>query len=177
MPDEHEDKILESIDKINHLLSRYFIGILLQLLIIFILYLIVLLVVGIENAVTIAFICAILNIIPYIGPLIGNIFAIVLTMLSFAGADFATVIFPKSIYIMIGFFVVQFIDNNFSQPIIFSNSVNSHPLEIFLVILIGGYLFGISGMILAVPAYTALKVIGKEFFPNYKIIQILTKYI
>ncbi|ESU28210.1 permease [Flavobacterium limnosediminis JC2902] len=177
IPDRHEDKILISIEKINHLLSRYFIGILLQLLIVFVMYLIVLLIVGIDNALTIAFICAILNIIPYIGPLIGNVFAVLLTMLSFAGADFATVILPNSIYVMIGFFIVQLIDNNISQPYIFSNSVNSHPLEIFLVILMGGYLFGISGMILAVPAYTALKVIGKEFIPENKIIQILTKNI
>lgn len=177
IPDEHEDKILASIDKITHLLSRYFIGILLQLSIVFIMYLIVLLIVGIDNALTIAFICAILNIIPYIGPLIANVLAIILTMLSFAGADFASVILPNSLYILIGFTIVQFIDNNISQPYIFSNSVYSHPLEIFLIILIGGFLFGISGMILAVPAYTALKVIGKEFIPENKIIRILTKNI
>lgn len=177
IPNQHENKILASVNKINHLLSRYFIGLMIQLSIIFILYLAVLLIVGIENALPIAFICAILNIIPYIGPLIGNILAVVLTMLNFAGADFASVILPNAIYIMIGFFVVQLIDNNFSQPLIFSNSVNSHPLEIFLIILIGGFLFGISGMILAVPAYTILKVIGKEFIPENRIIQILTKNI
>jgi predicted PurR-regulated permease PerM len=57
--------------------------------------------------------------------------------------------------------VSQIIDNNLSQPI---KSVSSHPLEIFLVILIAGFLFGILGMIAAVPLYTILKVIGKEFF-------------
>jgi len=84
---------------------------------------------------------------------------------------------PTTIYVLIGFFVVQLIDNNINQPIIFSNSVKSHPLEIFLTILIGGFIFGIVGMIIAVPFYTILKVIGKEFLPENKIIKLFTKNI
>ncbi len=175
LPDSHEEKILNSLHKINFLLSRYFVGLLFQLTIIFILYLIVLLIFGIQNALVIAFLCAVLNIIPYIGPLIGSVFAAVLTMLSHLGSNFQTEILPLTIYVMIGFWIVQIIDNNLSQPLIFSNSVKSHPLEIFLVILIAGFLSGIMGMIIAVPLYTILKVIGKEFFPENKVIRILTK--
>lgn len=177
IPDSHEEQILNSLEKINHLLTRYFIGLLLQLFIIFILYLIVLVIFGVQNALVIAFLCAVLNIIPYIGPLIGSILAAILTMISNIGSDFQTEILPTTIYVMIGFWIVQIIDNNVSSPMIFSNSVNSHPLEIFLVILIAGSLFGILGMIIAVPVYTILKVIGKEFFPENKIIQLLTKNI
>lgn len=175
IPDSHEDKILNSVDKINELLSRYFIGLLLQLFIIFILYAIVLLIFGIPNLLIIAFLCAVLNIIPYIGPLIAAVFAAVLSMLSNIGGDFQTEVLPTTIYVLIGFWIVQIIDNNFSQPIIFSKSVSSHPLEIFLVILIAGFLSGILGMVIAVPLYTILKVIGKEFFPENKAIQQLTK--
>ncbi|MDR6967154.1 putative PurR-regulated permease PerM [Flavobacterium arsenatis] len=177
LPDSQEDKILNSLEKINILLSRYFIGLLLQLSIVFVLYLVVLLIFGIENALIIAFLCAILNIIPYIGPLIGSVLAAVLTMISNLGSDFQTEILPLTIYILIGFWIVQVIDNNVSQPLIFSSSVNSHPLEIFLVILIAGFMSGILGMILAVPIYTILKVVGKEFFPENKVIKILTKNI
>ena len=177
IPDSHEDKILNSIHKINHLLSRYFIGLLLQLFIVFILYLIVLFIFGIPNPFIIAFLCAVLNILPYIGPLIASILAAILTMLSHLGSDFQTEILPTTIYVLIGFWIVQIIDNNLSQPIIFSKSVSSHPLEIFLVILIAGFLSGILGMIIAVPIYTILKVIGKEFFPENTIIQLLTKNI
>lgn len=177
LPDQHEDKILSSVEKINELLSRYFIGLLLQLFIVFVLYLIVLLIFGIENAFVIAFLCAVLNIIPYIGPLIGTVLALTLTLLSNLGTDFKTEMLPTAIYVMIGFMVVQLIDNNVSQPIIFSNSIKSHPLEIFLVILIFGLLFGVFGMIVAVPIYTVLKVIGKEFFPDNQIIKIFTKNI
>lgn len=177
IPDSHEAPILNSLEKINYLLSRYFIGLLIQLLIMFVLYLIILLIFGVDNALVIAFLCAILNIIPYIGPLIASILAAILTMISKLGSDFQSEILPTTIYVMIGFWIVQIIDNNVSQPIIFSKSVSSHPLEIFLVILMAGFLFGIVGMIVAVPLYTILKVIGKEFFPNNKIIQLLTKNI
>lgn len=176
-PDSQEDKILNSLHKINHLLSRYFIGLLLQLFIVFVLYIIVLSIFGIPNLFIIAFLCAILNIVPYVGPLIASVLAAVLTMLSNLGSDFQTQILPTTIYVLIGFWIVQIIDNNLSQPFIFSKSVSSHPLEIFLVILIGGFLFGIFGMIIAVPLYTILKVIGKEFFPQNVIIQALTKNI
>ena len=175
IPDSHEEQILNSLEKINHLLSRYFIGLLLQLFIVFLLYLIVLLIFGIPNAIIIAFLCAVLNIIPYIGPLIASVLAAILSMISHLGSDFQTEILPTTIYVLIGFWIVQLIDNNLSQPIIFSKSVSSHPLEIFLVILIAGFLFGILGMVIAVPLYTILKVIGKEFFPDNKIIQLLTK--
>jgi predicted PurR-regulated permease PerM len=177
MPDAQEDKILHSFRKINHLLSRYFIGLLLQLLIVFILYLIVLLIFGVKSALLIAFLCAVLNIVPYIGPLIASVVAAILTMLGNLGGDFQTEILPLTIYVMIGFWIVQLIDNNVSSPLIFSKSVSSHPLEIFLVVLIIGFLFGIIGMIVAIPFYTILKVFGKEFFPENKIIKLLTKNI
>lgn len=177
IPDSYEEQFLNSFEKINDLLSRYFIGLLLQLFIVFLLYLIVLIIFGIPNALIIAFLCAVLNIIPYVGPLIASILAALLTMLSNLGNDFQTEILPTTIYVLIGFWIVQIIDNNVSQPVIFSKSVSSHPLEIFLVILIAGFLSGILGMIIAVPLYTIMKVIGKEFLPENKIIQLLTKNI
>lgn len=177
IPDSHEDEILNSLAKINSLLTRYFVGLLLQLFIVFVLYFIVLLIFSVENAFIIAFICAILNIIPYIGPLIGSILAATLTMIGGIGGDFQTEILPKAIYVLIGFFIVQLIDNNLNQPLIFSSSTKSHPLEIFLVILIAGMISGITGMIIAVPIYTIIKVIAKEAFPKNKFIQLITRKI
>jgi predicted PurR-regulated permease PerM len=177
LPDNHEEKILNSVTKINEMLSRYFIGLLIQLSIVFVLYLIVLLIFGVENAFIIAFLCALLNIVPYVGPLIGSVLAALLTMISNLGGNFQNDILPTTLYVMIGFWIVQLIDNNISQPLIFSKSVNSHPLEIFLVTLISGFLFGITGMIVAIPFYTMLKVIAKEFFPENKIVQLIAKNI
>ena len=100
---------------------------------------------------------------------------IFLTMTSNLGADFSTVILPNTGYVVIGLVIGQLVDNFFSQPLIFSNSVKSHPLEIFLVIIIAGLLFGVVGMIIAVPGYTAIKVILKQFLADNKIVKSLTK--
>ncbi|PQJ15270.1 AI-2E family transporter [Aureicoccus marinus] len=175
VPDKKEGNMVESIRKINSLLSRYFGGILLQLFILFVIYTGALLIVGVENALVIAFLCSLFNIIPYVGPLIGGTIMITLTMTSFLGADFSTVILPKATYVLIGLMVGQLVDNFFSQPFIFSNSVKSHPLEIFLVIIIAGLLFGVIGMIVAVPGYTAIKVILKEFLAENEVVKKFTK--
>jgi len=177
IPENKESRLKKSIHTIKDLLSRYFVGLVFQILILFVIYSIVLFIFGIENAIVIAFLCALLNLIPYIGPIIGGVLMLTLSMTSNLGADFSTVILPKTTYVMIGFVIGQLVDNFFSQPYIFSNSVKSHPLEIFLVIIVGGLLFGITGMIIAVPGYTAIKVILKEFLAENKIIKSLTKNI
>ncbi len=175
IPDENEARFEKSLEKIKNLLSRYFIGLVFQIMVLFIIYSFILLFFGIENAIVIAFLCALLNIIPYVGPLIGAFVMMFLTMSSNLGQDFSSVILPTTIYVMIGFVIGQLIDNFLSQPLIFSNSVRSHPLEIFLVIIIGGLLFGVLGMIAAVPLYTVIKVISKEFLSENKIVKRLTK--
>ena len=177
MPKGTEDRFSHSLEKINDLLSRYFIGLVIQITILFVIYTIILLVIGVSNAVVIAFLCALLNIIPYVGPLISAFLMIVLTMTSGLGQDldFQAEILPKTVYVMIGFIIAQVVDNFASQPIIFSKTTKSHPLEIFLIIIIGGLLAGPLGMIIAVPSYTVLKVILKEFISDNKIVSSLTK--
>ncbi len=175
IPTKNHLRIKASFEKIKDLLSRYFIGLLLQITILFVIYSIVLGIFGIKNALIIAFLCALLNLIPYVGPLIGAVLMLVLTMTANLDADFSSVILPKSIYVMIGFTIGQMIDNFFSQPYIFSTSVKSHPLEIFIVIMMAGILFGTIGLIVAIPCYTALKVIFKAFYADNKIVQSLTK--
>jgi predicted PurR-regulated permease PerM len=173
--DNSESKLRNSLKTIQNLLSRYFIGLVFQITIIFIIYTMVLVIFGIENAIVIAFLCALLNLIPYVGPIIGGILMLFLSMSSNLGEDFQTVILPTTIYVMIGYIIAQLIDNFLSQPLIFSNSVKSHPLEIFLVIMIAGILFGVTGMIVAIPTYTAIKVILKAFLADNKIVKSLTK--
>jgi len=173
--DGNESRLKKSFDKIKDLLSRYFVGLIFQILILFVIYTIVLLIFGIDNAIVIAFLCALLNLIPYVGPLVSAFLMIVLTMSSNLNESFSDVILPKTIYVMIGFVIAQLVDNFASQPIIFSKSVKSHPLEIFLVIIIAGLLFGVIGMVVAVPSYTAIKVILKEFLSEHKIVKKLTK--
>jgi predicted PurR-regulated permease PerM len=175
VPKDKETRTVTSIHTINQLLSRYFLGLLLQLLVLFLIYTATLLLVGIENAIVIAFLCALFNIIPYLGPIIGGVIMIVLTMTSNLGADFSSVVLPNTGFVLIGLIIGQLVDNFFSQPIIYSSSVKSHPLEIFLIIIIAGLLFGIVGMIIAVPGYTAIKVILKHFMYDNAIVRNITK--
>ncbi|KAA5821182.1 AI-2E family transporter [Algibacter amylolyticus] len=175
IPENKESRWKTSTTKIKDLLSRYFVGLIFQILILFIIYMIGLLIIGVENAVVIAFLCALLNLIPYVGPLVGGFLMITLTMTSNLGESFSDVILPKTLWVLVVFAIGQLVDNFGSQPIIFSKSVKSHPLEIFLVILITGILFGVIGLILAVPAYTAIKVILKAFLSDNKIVKKLTK--
>ena len=176
-PTKMKKRIEKSLKEIKVLLSRYFLGLLFQITILFTIYTIILLIFGVKDAVVIAFLCALLNLIPYIGPFIGIILMSFLTMTSYLGEDFSSVIIPKTVYVIIGYVFAQLIDNFLSQPYIFSNSIKSHPLEIFLVILSGGILFGIVGMILAIPLYTVIKVFLKVFFSNNALVKKLTKNI
>jgi predicted PurR-regulated permease PerM len=171
----NERRFLLVFKKIKKLLSRYFIGLVAQVFILSVFYSIILLLFDIDNAIAIAIICAFLNIVPYLGPLIAGALMMLIVLSNNLGADFSSELVPTLGYVFIGYCLSQLFDNLITQPVIFGKSVKSHPLEIFIVILIGGFLFGISGMILAVPVYTALKVISKEFLSEYKIVQRLTK--
>tara|TARA_Y100000739_G_scaffold229663_1_gene245322 strand:- start:2251 stop:3321 length:1071 start_codon:yes stop_codon:yes gene_type:complete len=170
LPVKERGKINLSLSKIENLLSRYFTGVLLQITILFIFYLILLLVLGIENSFAIAFICAILNIIPYLGPIISIILMIILSVNSNLDSFIVNDFIYNSIYLFLGFSFIQLIDNFFLQPYIFSSSIKSHPLEVFIVILSSGLLFGVLGLIIAIPFYTSLKVVFLSFFDIRKII-------
>ena len=170
-----EKRFLVVLTKIKELLSRYFMGLTFQILILSLFYIVILLIFDITNPVAIALICAFLNIVPYLGPVIGWILMLLVVVSNNLGADFSSELLPTLGYVSLGYGIAQIFDNLISQPVIFGKSVRSHPLEIFIVILIGGYLFGIPGMILAVPTYTSIKVIAKEFLSEYKIVQRLTK--
>ena len=177
VPDSKETGVIHSMNKIKNMLSRYFIGLLGQILVLFVIYSVTLLLVGVESAFVIAFLCALFNIIPWLGPVIALVLMVLLTITSHLGADFSTVILPDIGWVVLGFGISQLIDNFVSQPLIFSSAIKLHPLEIFLVILIAGMLFGVLGMIIAIPGYTAIKVILKEFLAENKIVKRLTRNI
>ncbi len=152
--------------RITRMLRNYVSGLLMQITILFLIYNVSLHLIGIPNATIIALISAVLNLIPYIGPLISLVLMIILSITSQLNDLPAALSDIKWIILM--YTGAQLVDNFFSQPFIYSRSVQSHPLEIFLVILISGYLFGIVGMIIAVPTYTILKILFKEFYAEYK---------
>ena len=81
---------------------------------------------------------------------------------------------PMLSKVVIVFGAMQLLDNFILQPWIFSNSVLAHPLEIFIVILMGAQINGIIGMVLAIPVYTVLRVIARAFLSEFKLVQKIT---
>lgn len=177
VPDKYLPKVDAAIAQIRRLLSRYFTGILIQVTAITIYLSVFLGVFGVQNAILIAFFAAVINVIPYVGPIIGLIFGLFITITSNLDADFYATTIPLIVKVTIGFATMQTLDNFVLQPVIFSNSVMAHPLEIFIVIIVGAQLGGVSGMVIAVPMYTVLRVIAASFLNEFKIVQQLTETI
>ncbi len=175
VPDTYSDQTQRAIEEITFLLSRYFNGILLQVTIITIYVSVWLRILSIENALLIAFFAGLINVIPYLGPLIGATFGAFIVIASNLEMDFYTEMLPLIIKVLVVFSSMQLIDNFILQPFIFSNSVLAHPLEIFIIILMGAQLGGIPGMVLAIPAYTVIRVVAKVFFQRFSVVRKLTQ--
>jgi len=174
VPDQYVDQVKNVLSDTTYLLRRYFAGILVQISIITIYLTVLLSIFGVENALLIAFFAAVINLIPYIGPIIGAAFGVFLTISANVDMEFYTEMVPLIITIILVFASMQLLDNMVLQPYIFSTSVLAHPLEIFLIIMVAAKLGGIIGMILAIPSYTVIRVIAKNFLSEFKIVQKMT---
>ncbi len=175
VPDRMEEDVISAVSDIEHLLTRYFGGLLLEVLGVASLNFLGLWLIGrigFYPAVGIAFITGLLNIIPYLGPWIGGAIGVVLgTVLRFSNAV-PTGVYPDFVVVVVTliaiFIVTQQIDNLLFQPMIYSKSIKSSPLEIFIVLMMAGHVGGIVGMLIAIPTYTVLRVIAARFFIGFK---------
>lgn len=174
-PTKYEENVKRAVGSISSLLSRYFIGVLIQIIIMMTVVTIVLLLFGFElqDAIFVGFVEGVFNIIPYVGPWIGFIISALsgLTFVSAGGMTIGYVVVVIGVTIVIA----QMVDNYFVSPKVFSRQVNAHPLEIFIVTLVAGTCSGVVGMLVAIPAYTVLRVLAKEFLYNYKLVRKLTE--
>jgi predicted PurR-regulated permease PerM len=176
VPDQYEARVRNVLHSIKQLLIRYFIGIILQSTIVLINITIGMTIVGFpfHQALVMGLLVGIFNVIPYLGPWLGGSVAVLMGVATAVTAGGYPVIWLLIIYMVIVIACTQAIDNNLIQPMIYSRSVNAHPIEIFLVIMAVGSFAGIAGMIVAVPAYTALRVFAREFFYNFGPVRKLT---
>lgn len=177
VPTNIETKVSHILDSISKLLRRYFIGLLFEVFMVMLLNTLGLTIVGIgfDNAVVIGLICGLFNVIPYLGPWMGAAIGLLIGASINIDAEFMSHTLPVLGFMALVFALVQVIDNVLFQPLIYSSSVKAHPLEIFIVILAAGSMAGIIGMILAIPVYTILRVVAKEFFDNLKIVKKITE--
>jgi len=176
IPDKFTENVSRALNSIQKLLTRYFIGIIIQSTCILVLITLGMTIIGIDfkQALVMGVILGVLNVIPYVGPWIGLFIALIMGIASHINMDFNEVVVPLITYIILVEIITHLIDNVVLQPVIFSNSVKAHPLEIFIVVLAAGFAAGIPGMILGIPTYTVLRVLAREFFYNFKAVQKIT---
>lgn len=176
VPEKYEEKMARALSSIKRLLIRYFIGIIAESTCILIIVAIGMSIIGMsfQQALVMGLIVGILNIIPYVGPWIGGAIVIVMGIASQLNGGVDIPIMNLIIYMVIVIAVAQLLDNNILQPLIYSKSVSAHPLEVFIVILAAGSFAGIPGMILAIPTYTVLRVLAKEFLNNFSAVKKIT---
>lgn len=149
---DHHPKVKEAIFETEAIIKNYLLGLLIQVTYMTILLGGILLLIGIKHALLIGVIFAILNLIPYVGALLGNIIGVLLTLSS------STELWPV-ITVLSVIAGIQFLDNNILMPRIVGSKVKINALFAILGVIIGGSIAGVAGMFLSMPIIAVLKVI------------------
>lgn len=175
-PDRIEGSVEKTISDITHLLSRYFIGLVIEVVGVILLDFLGLWLIaqiGAEYAIGIAFIAGVLNVIPYVGPLLGEVIGVLLCIvLKYgAGVGLALPIWAFALIVLAVMLGTQLVDNFVYQPLIYSSSIKSTPLEIFIVLLMAGRIGGTWGLLIGIPTYTVIRVIAARFFYKHKAVR------
>ena len=175
VPDRIEGEAIKAVGDIEHLLTRYFGGLLMEVIGVATLDFLGLWLIariGLYPALGIAFMAGLLNIIPYVGPWIGTAIGTILGLVLKYSSAAALGVYPNFwvalATLLAVFLFTQLVDNFLFQPLIYSKSIKSSPLEIFIVLLMAGHVGGILGMLVAIPAYTVIRVIAARFFTGFK---------
>ena len=154
LPNDWKEGYKELTHRINTSLRSYVQGVLLVMLLVFLTQSIGLTLAGLEAPILFALFCALTDIIPYFGPYIGAIPAIIVGF---------TISPITGVFVIISILVVQLLENNFYQPLIMGHTMELHPVTIMLGLLIFQHFFGIIGMVIATPVIACLKVFVKFF--------------
>lgn len=176
-PHKYEEEVKDILRTSKKMLSRYFTGLFIDVIIVGVLAGGLMYVLGIKNALIIGCIAGLFNVIPYIGPFITLIFALFLGVSGCIETGHYELIGTVMTKIFLTLLSINILDAALIQPYIFSNTVKAHPLEIFLVILMAGTIAGIGGMVVAIPVYTLIRIIAKEFLTQFKFFRKITEKI
>ena len=161
VPNRYFEFTLNALRKADAQLGGYLRGQLLAAFIVGLLATVALWLIGVEYYFLVGAAAGIANLIPFLGPFIGGVIAITISAVTTGGLD-------QVIPIVIAFSVIQLIDNLGSQPLLLSRNVELHPLVILLVLLMAGELFGLLGLLLAVPMAAVAKVLVQEFVTTFR---------
>lgn len=142
----------EVLNRITKVSQQYLLGRIISMSILFVLYYIALIAIGVENALLLAGAAAIVNIIPYVGPILAAVFPVIMALVMSDS-------FEPAIWVIITFSVIQGIDNYFVTPFFMGGEVKLSALSTILIIICGGFVWGIPGMILFVPLLSMAKIV------------------
>ncbi|MEY3397661.1 MAG: hypothetical protein RL220_255 [Bacteroidota bacterium] len=174
-PDKYMDNVKSILQKSHRLLTRYFAGLFIQSLLMMLMLGIGLSVFGVKNAIIIAVFGGLVNVIPYLGPILAIVFSLFIGLTTGLSLDPGISLTTLALKITAVHIVALSLDAFLVQPLVLGSSVKAHPLEIFLVILAAGTVGGVVGMILALPVYTILRIVAGEFFTQFKVVESLTR--
>jgi len=168
IPNKLRSNFKNIVDATGKQVGRYFGGVLIEMCIVGLINGIACALLGVPDAALIGVLSGLLNVIPYLGPLISVCLNVIISCtsmipLSPAGID----VLYNIIKVVAIFLSAQLIDNFVLQPVIYGKSVKAHPIEIFIVIMAASQIGGVLGMIFAVPVYTLLRIVFKELFGQY----------
>lgn len=171
-PENRHESLFRALDSSTQLLKRYFGGLLTESLVLTTVISVVLALFGmnLSDALVIGLIMGVMNVVPYAGPFIGGLISVAMSMLT--PIDGAT-LYTMGV-VLATIVVVKLVDDFVIQPTLYSERIQAHPLEVFLVILISGVIGGVWGMLLAIPLYTIIRVFAREFLSEYSFVRKLT---
>lgn len=171
-PERYRENLFHALDSAIALLSRYFGGLMVESLLLMTIISSAMMLWGMrfDNALIIGLIMGVMNLIPYAGPFIGGMVSAATGIIEPIGGDVGHTVLVIGLTII----VVKLVDDFIIQPTLYSERVQAHPLEVFLVILVGGYVGGMWGMLLGIPLYTIFRVFAREFFSEYALVRRIT---
>lgn len=159
-PKSIRSELRQTVRELNQTLSAYISSTVLDVLIIGILSFIAMTIFKQPYALLLAVFCGLTNIIPYVGPFIGAVPAILVGLF----------ISPwQALYMALSILVIQQLDGNLIKPLLMGKSMNIHPLTIILVLIASGSVGGIIGMLICIPVYAVIKTLGINISKIYKI--------
>jgi putative permease len=161
MPNRYFEFTLYLLHKLNNQIGNYLRGQLIDATIVGILSIVALWLIGVKYFFLIGVFAGLANLVPYFGPIVGAMIAVTVSILQTGN-------FAMAFSVILAFVSIKLIDDVMIQPIVVAKSVHMHPLTVLLSVLIGGKLFGILGMLLAVPVTGFIKVLVHESILNYR---------
>jgi predicted PurR-regulated permease PerM len=166
IPNKYLELSMHLMEKSDQIVGRYLRALLVEIIIIASLASIVLTIIGVKYSVLIGTLAGIANVIPYLGPWMGIIFAVLSVLITG----------KETIYILVtilGMWFVQIVDNNFVYPIVIGKNTEMHPLIVLLTVMAGGWAFGLTGMLFSVPVVYLIYGLVRELYIQLKEFEII----